>query len=271
MSLIAWNCRGLANLRAVRFLKEINNQYRPSLIFLCETLVKEKRIKEVCKAINFAGYHCVDAQGHGGGLALLWKNEGGIVIKDSCSNFIDFEVSNDQVGRWRYTGFYGFPERGRRRESWDLLKNLAGRSLLPWCIIGDYNDIVNGEEKNGRVSHPRYLCEGFANAITDCNLSDLGFRGERFTWERGRGSSTWVQERLDRGLATQSWKDLFPRAEIQVLEVSTSDHLLCIWVLIKKCMLREEGVFGSRMFGFVTMNVLTSLENAGIQRGRRIS
>lgn len=77
MSCIAWNCRGLANLRTVRFLKEIVTQFRPNLIFLSEILVNKSRVEVVCKEIHFAGCHVVDAQGHGGGLALLWKNEGG--------------------------------------------------------------------------------------------------------------------------------------------------------------------------------------------------
>lgn len=80
-------------------------------------------------------------KGTEGGLALLWKNEGGVEIKDSCNHYIDCEVICEQVGRWCYTGFYGCPEGYRRYESWDLLKHLAGSSQLPWCILGDFNDI----------------------------------------------------------------------------------------------------------------------------------
>ena len=71
MGLLAWNCRGMAKLGAIRFLKEIINQYRPSIIFLSETLVKIKKTA-LCKTIGFVGFFAVDAQGHGGGLALLW-------------------------------------------------------------------------------------------------------------------------------------------------------------------------------------------------------
>lgn len=63
---------------------------------------------------------------------------------------------------------------------------------------------------------------------------DLGFTGIIFTWERSRGSERWIQERLDRGLANRQWKDLFPMAEITVLDVSTSDHLPLSLQLNKK-------------------------------------
>ncbi|XP_074352278.1 uncharacterized protein LOC141691438 [Apium graveolens] len=191
MSLLAWNCRGL----------------------------------EVCKALHFAGWWGIEAQGHSGGLALLWKNEGGCTILDGSKHYIDFEVENNQVRRWRYTGFYGCPERERRRESWDIIQNLAGQSALPWCIIGDFNDMLFADEKKGGRVHPRSLLVGFGDTIASCGLTDLGFKGEKFTWEKSRGNHGWVQERLDRGWANNLWRSMFPMAEVQVLEVATSDHL----------------------------------------------
>lgn len=80
-------------------------------------------------------------------------------------------------------------------------------------------------EKVGGRPKPRYLLEGFHATMIDCGLQDLGFTGCQYTWERFRGTPAWLQERLDRGLASQQWRQLFPDAEIQVLEVSTSDHL----------------------------------------------
>ncbi|XP_074369831.1 uncharacterized protein LOC141711338 [Apium graveolens] len=230
MSFIAWNCHGLAQPRAVRFLQEINKQIRPSVIFFSETLVKRNKIEKVCKSLGFGEFYSVDAQGHGGGeLALFWKSAGSVVIKSSTQNYIDFEVFNEQVGRWSYTGFYGYPERCRRAESWNLIKELSHRSDLPWCIAGDFNDMVSSDEKRGGRPHPRPLLEGFNQVLLDCGLADLGFVGGKYTWERFRGSAKWVQERLDRGLANKSWNELFPVAEVKVLEISTSDHLmLCI-------------------------------------------
>lgn len=114
----------------------------------------------------------MDTQGHGEGLALLWKNEGGVDIKGSCNHYIDFEVAGNQVGRWRYTGFYGCPDRSRRKESWSMLKELAARSSIPWCVIGEFNDMMfMHEKKGGRLS---FLLEGFKDTVYECGLMDLG-------------------------------------------------------------------------------------------------
>lgn len=67
--------------------------------------------------------------------------------------------------------------------------------------------------------------QGFSSTVYDCGLQDLGFLGEQFTWEKFRGTDNWVKERLDRGLATQTWIDMFPDAVVKVIELSTSDHL----------------------------------------------
>lgn len=90
----------------------------------------------------------MDAEGHSGGLELLWGHDSGCRVNEGDKHFIDFEVGNKQVGRWRYTGFYGCPERGRK-ESWELLRSLATRSSLPWCVTGDYNDMMFMDKKRG--------------------------------------------------------------------------------------------------------------------------
>lgn len=152
MSLLVLNCRGLANPQTIRFLKEIIKKIRPTLIFMFETLVKWNKVIILCKLIHFAGCFVVDVQGHGRGLALLWKNEKGV-----CSHLINFEVYYEQVGWWRYTWFYGCPDRGRREESLYLIRDLASRSSLTWCIFGDFNDIMFDHEKAKEEDY-RELC-----------------------------------------------------------------------------------------------------------------
>lgn len=123
----------------------------------------------------------VQSNGHSGGLALLWKNEGACVVIEKHNQYFNFKVENNQVGRWRIIGFYGCPERERRKELWEILINLASRSSLSWCVIGDFNDMVCTDEKRGGRPHPRSLLVGFEETINDCGLLDLGFVGDKFT------------------------------------------------------------------------------------------
>ncbi|XVF12676.1 hypothetical protein REPUB_Repub08aG0139500 [Reevesia pubescens] len=63
---------------------------------------------------------------------------------------IDAEVnSGDLNSLVRVIGFYGQPDVCKRKESWILLKTFASRSKLPWCYLGNYNEILTDKEKNG--------------------------------------------------------------------------------------------------------------------------
>ena len=86
------------------------------------------------------------------------------------------------------TGFYGCPERCRRRESWDILINLSTKSDLPWCIVGDFNDILTNSEKKGRVRHPPSLIVGFQTTVQRCCIFYIPLIIHPYTWERGRGT-----------------------------------------------------------------------------------
>ncbi|GAU36460.1 hypothetical protein TSUD_166260 [Trifolium subterraneum] len=134
------------------------------------------------------------------------------------------EVTHPTYPSWRLTGFYGYPENERRRDSWDLLRTLSQDNTLPWCIMGDFNDILSNEEKRSKVNHPPWRIRGFREAVQDSNLVDLPLIGYPFTWIKGRGGDDMKEERLDRAMATQSWFDIFPNCQLHNLVASRSDH-----------------------------------------------
>lgn len=164
MILLSWNCRGLGHPRAVPSLRDLVRSHKPDIIFLCETLCNENKVQEVRRVLGFEGCFVVDKQGRSGGLALLWRKNSLCEVQNYSQNFINTIVREDSQQEWRLTGFYGIPQRERRRESWNLLRTLASQSTLPWCIVGDFNDLLSHDEKKGRVLHPQWLLNGFREA-----------------------------------------------------------------------------------------------------------
>ncbi|EEF22456.1 conserved hypothetical protein [Ricinus communis] len=63
------------------------------------------------------------------------------------------EVGVGSVARWCFTGYYGYPERKRRRATWTFICHLQSISTLLWCLMGDFNELLNVEDKRG-VSLP---------------------------------------------------------------------------------------------------------------------
>lgn len=82
-------------------------------------------------------------------------------------NHIDAKISMKNGDSWRLTGLYGEPNRASRRRTWDLICNLARDSNLPWCVIGDVNNVVDVREKVGGSQYPSRLIEGCNEVIHD--------------------------------------------------------------------------------------------------------
>lgn len=226
MSIIAWNCRGLGNPSAVRVLADMVRVKKPRILFLMETFISTRKLEPIRVQLGFGNMLVIDAQGHRGSLALLWLDTVELEVLSYSNNHIDANVIMDTGSpQWRFTGFYGLPERHRRRESWGLLRNLSTLSSLPWLIMGDFNDFFHQSEKRGRLAHREWLIAGFRNTVADCGLCDFPFTGNQFTWERSRGTPAMVEEKLDRILVTETWLTMFEGAKVCSFVCPYSDHL----------------------------------------------
>ncbi|XP_075507434.1 uncharacterized protein LOC142544260 [Primulina tabacum] len=166
----------------------------------------------------------VDRLGCSGGIGVLWRKIGDFTIVNYSRNHVDLIVSDEEHGEWRCIGYYAFPEKHRRRDSWNFIRSLAAQSSLPWLCIGDYNDMLSTEDKKGRVIHPQWLLRGFREAIDDCNLTDIPLNGHQFTWKRSRGSDNFVEERIDQAMGTPTWAEKFPMARLRNLNAPVSGH-----------------------------------------------
>lgn len=91
-------------------------------------------------------------------------------------------------------------------------------------MIGDFNNIINNEEKRGGRPYRNFLLEGFHKAVVDCDITDLDLIGHQFTWEKSRGTPSGTKIRLDRAMVNSKWWDAFQSAQLFNLEVTFSDH-----------------------------------------------
>lgn len=155
---------------------------------------------------------------------LHQKEEAKISLRLYSLNHIDLKVGGvGEEVHWRLTFFYGHPIEAEHYKSWELLQRLKETSSLPWCCLGDFNEVLQAFEQDGGDVRSERQMEGFRNTITNCELQNMGFVGNKFTWAmtKGGGIKVW----LDRRLATQSWIDLFPAFRLVHLKPTSSDHI----------------------------------------------
>ena len=97
---------------------------------------------------------------------------------------------------WRLTRIYGEPRWEHKNLTWEGLRSLHGSLSLPWLALGDFNEILFHHEKEGGRVRSQSQLQAFQTTLMDCELADIGYLGDVFTWQRGR-----IRERLDRGVA----------------------------------------------------------------------
>ncbi|KAF5480159.1 hypothetical protein F2P56_000925 [Juglans regia] len=187
---------------------------------------------ELCRVkLKFANCLTVDASGHSGGLALLWKKDVKLEVISYSSSHIDAWVEEDSK-QWFLTRIYGQPKASRRIETWNLIRGLPKGHSDPWLVFGDFNEIPTQREKWGGRNRLVQQMLDFYQLLSDSNLKDIGFSSQRYTWCNKREDSALVSERLNKFLGNLSWCNMFGRAAIFHGFSSSSDHLP-LWVDIR--------------------------------------
>ncbi|KAK1381144.1 hypothetical protein POM88_027888 [Heracleum sosnowskyi] len=148
----------------VQFLQDVTRSERPTFVFLSETISSYLKMERLCSKLGYDGFIAVEP--------IVVANN------DSC---------------WRLTGLYGEPARSERHKTWELLRNLARDANLPWCVMGDLNNITSQQDKKGGILYPNNLISGFNDCLHDTCLCDMDILGHQYTWERGRNTDHWIE------------------------------------------------------------------------------
>ena len=110
-----------------------------------------------------------------------------------------------------------------------MLKRLSTHGNLPWICAGDFNETLRAEEQIGGQGRSERQMEVFREAVQTCSLVDLGFIGLPYTWDNMQQGDANIKVRLDRGLATADFLDLFHSVKVWHVQTTESDH--CCLVL----------------------------------------
>ena len=177
---------------------------------------------------------------------MLWKEEVTLDVINFTDNHILAKVVENDGFVWYLTGFYGWPEANEKRKSWTLLSHLRSLVEGSWCCIGDFNAILNASEKQS-VNAPYYnQMEDFWVALENCELTDLGFIGHKFTWTNRRPGSAHTKQRLDRAIANRGWTEKFSASSVSHLFNHASNHIHILLTTMNVRQLRGRGAGGFR-------------------------
>ncbi|KAG7576302.1 Ribonuclease H domain [Arabidopsis thaliana x Arabidopsis arenosa] len=182
------------------------------------------RAGRICQRLGLENSFRVDATGQSGGLWLLWKSSvGQVEIVVSSNQFIHARIVNGEE-LINLVVVYAAPSVSRRSGLWGDLRDIIQGMEGPLVIGGDFNTIVRVDERTGGSGRLSPDSLSFGEWINDLLLIDMGFKGGKYTWKRGRVESTFVAKRLDRVLCCASARLKWQEAVVSHLPFLSSDH-----------------------------------------------
>ena len=198
IKILSWNVRGVNDPAKRSVIKSFLRSNRVDLVCLQETKVQQMNIGMVRSlgVGRYLNWSALNAEGSAGGILLLWDKRR-INLEDSLVG--TFSVSClfrmvDDGFQWVFSGVYGPIEKRRRESFWEELGSIRGLWENPWCVGGDFNEILSPNERSrgGRISNSM---RRFADVLNDLGLRDLPLQGGYYTWQGGSNGRS--MSRLD--------------------------------------------------------------------------
>lgn len=91
--------------------------------------MRNEKLQRTWVKLVFEGLLTVEPIGRSGGLAFLWKDLGEVDIINYSLRHICASIKlRGSDFQWKFTGFYGNPNRALREDSWHLLNHLSSYS-----------------------------------------------------------------------------------------------------------------------------------------------
>ncbi|XP_016178518.1 uncharacterized protein LOC107620958 [Arachis ipaensis] len=218
----SWNIRRLKGVGKLSMIKNFRRKFNVHMLGLIETKTEMVTNFDIAQLWGNGAvkWELVGSVGAAGGLLLMWDD-------------MVFRMNNCYKGaRWiclegvlLKTNFpcafclvYGPHEMAEKLIMWEELSFLSGLCQVPFCYMGDFNEVTHVEERNGATSLT-VSAEEFKSWIQDMELVDLAITDRLFTWFRGQSCS-----RIDRGLVSLEWLEEFPDTRLRGGPRGLSDH-----------------------------------------------
>ena len=225
VKIMSWNVRGANDLDRRKIIRNVIRIHRANLVCFQETKI-QKMTTVVARSLGVGrNYHwrALDAEGTAGGILLFWDKK--------IMELVDSEIGLFSISClfkmveggviWMFSGVYGPVERNLKEIFWEELGSIRGWWEGPWCLSGDFNEILSPSERvrGGNITPPT---RRFAEIVNELGLRDLPLQGGPYTWSGGRNGRS--MSRLDRFLVSSDWECQYRKVVQKCLPRPISDH-----------------------------------------------
>ncbi|KAL2921204.1 LINE-1 reverse transcriptase-like protein [Bienertia sinuspersici] len=121
------------------------------------------------------------------------------------------------------TFVYGYNEATARNILWRDLIDIANNSSLCWLVLGDFNNVLNFNERIGAPIREKEI-KDFRQCLQMCSLTDIESFGNFNTWNNKQDAETRVYSKIDWALGNMKWLQKFENSAAQFLPEGDFDH-----------------------------------------------
>ncbi|KAJ8432351.1 LOW QUALITY PROTEIN: hypothetical protein Cgig2_014970 [Carnegiea gigantea] len=173
-------------------------KHNAALVGLMETKVKPHNTEKVARA--FHGWHSY-SNAKPEGKDRIW------VIWKPNRYLAHFEKTTEQVihcaitqvstqKRFHITFVYGFNKLEQRRPMWQTLEEISQQVTGGWMVIGNFNAILQGQDRLGGDEVHDNEVRDFENALS--NLTEVRSFGSYYSWSNKGRNGKRIWSRIDR-------------------------------------------------------------------------
>lgn len=182
-NILFWNVRGACGRNFLQNIRSVCLKNKPCLIFLAETKTESIDRLSCVGKLGFDGIAHVPSVGRSGGILAAWNSaliEVEVLKLDR--QLIHLKCRYPRNDWFCVTALYAIPNSNHKQILWNNLSGLASSMMLPWTVLGDFNDVASLNERTGGLGGCALRCSLFFDRIQSCNLMDIGAMGPKFTW-----------------------------------------------------------------------------------------
>ena len=184
IKILSWNVRGVNDPDKRKVIKNFIRTHKVDLVRLHETKVQEMNNDMVRNlgVVRFLNWTALNTEGSVGGILLIWDKRRISMVDSMVGSFLVsclLRMAEDGF-QWAFSGVYDSVEKSLREPFWEELGSIKGLWEEPWCVGGDFNEILSHDErsKGGRTSNSM---RRFFDILNDLGLRDLPLQGGPYT------------------------------------------------------------------------------------------
>ncbi|KAL0292192.1 UNVERIFIED_CONTAM: hypothetical protein Sradi_6999700 [Sesamum radiatum] len=227
ISIAAWNVRGLNSVAHQHAVNQLVRDEKIQFLGILETRVQLRNVQSVRARMlpNWSWFD--DYSAPGGRIWLAWNAlEIGVEVLLTDEQFIHCRLLNKRMSTTCLISVvYGYCDPIPRRQLWGGLHSLSDNiNDNPWCVLGDFNAIIEASESCGNSSDSTSAMADFRECILNTGLAHIPFTGCPFTWHNCSEGARSLWRRLDRILVNANWLCKWPQTSYVSVLPRTSDH-----------------------------------------------